>query len=109
MSFKSYIAKSMAVLFLLMLGLKFGGGLFLHCVLHISENAETKSNEPGNNTLSYACNCIDDFSSPFDDAGSFTLSAAPLYSEKPVSFCEQFYVTPTFLFHSLRAPPVSVT
>lgn len=108
MKLKSRITKGLAMLFLLMLSQKFGGSLFLHCVLHVSEKAERPAKSPGSNTINYACNCIDDFSSPFDNTEQISIPASVFYPDKPVDFYESFIPSASYLFHSLRAPPVTV-
>jgi hypothetical protein len=108
MKLKSRITKGLAILFLLMLSQKFGGGLFLHCVWHISEKTEEPAPGSRSNTISYACNCIDDFSSPFDNEEHFSVPASVFYADKPAAFYKSFIPSASHLFHSLRAPPVTV-
>ncbi len=107
MKLNKYIAKGLAVLFLLMLGQKFGVGLFLHNVLHVTEtNKEASSSN--DNAISYACNCIDDFSSPFTEAEHIDLATFPSYPVVVFSFIEQNIPAAFYLFSSFRAPPVFI-
>jgi hypothetical protein len=103
MKFNRYISKGLAVVFLLLLGQKFGVGLFLHNVFHVTEQkAETSSND---NAISFACNCVDDFSSPFTATENINLPIANSYPVVLFSFHEQFVPASFYLFNSLRAPP----
>ena len=87
-----------------MLGQKFGVGLFLHNVLHVTEtNQETPSSN--DNAISFACNCIDDFSSPFTETEHIDLTTFSSYPVVLFSFTEQDVPAAFYLFNSLRAPP----
>ena len=102
------ITKFVAFLFLLMLGQKVGVGLFLHNLLHASEYKESAATGSDDKAISYACNCIEDFSMPIVEEKSIVLSAINIYPDVFVSIYHQFVPTAFFLFSSLRAPPVSV-
>ena len=107
MKLNRYIAKGLAVLFLLMLGQKFGVGLFLHNVLHVSEtNKETPSSN--DNAINFACNCIDDFSSPFTEVDAFEIREINNHPNNFIPFAEQQGSPSSYKFISPRAPPVKV-
>jgi len=87
-----------------MLGQKFGVGLFLHNVLHVTETNEA-SLPSNDNAINYACNCIDDFSSPFTETVAVDLPVLNSYPVVFFSFCKQYIPSAFYLFNSLRAPP----
>jgi hypothetical protein len=106
MKWKRHIIQSLAIVFLLLLGQKFGVGLFLHNVFHVTEQNESAIPSSSNdNAISYACNCIDDFSSPFDETETINIPTVVHYSVVLFSFYQQSFFSSFYLFNSLRAPP----
>ena len=103
------ITKFIAVLFLLMLGQKTGVGIFLHNVLHTSEHKISSGTTPDTSTINFACNCIDDFSSPFDETVTVSLNSPIIHKAALISFSRQSAPSAFYLFSSLRGPPVSFT
>jgi hypothetical protein len=99
------IVKSIAILLLLVFSQKIGLGIHLHNWLHIN-NCKPSSSQPAANTISYNCNCIDDFSMPFAEPAT---EVATIISIPHQSFIS-FYIQPLSIFfpvyNSLRAPPV---
>ena len=102
------ITKFIAVLFLLMLGQKTGVGIFLHNVLHTSEHKNSSGTTPDTSTINFACNCIDDFSSPFEETITVSLTFPITHKESLITFSPQSAPAAFYLFSSLRAPPVSL-
>lgn len=87
---------------------KIAGGLYLHNWLHDSQQLSSLSH--GSKTVSQAnCSCIDDFYAPFTEP-------VILSAETPLSVQVDFFPVrkPALpivakYFHSLRAPPVSIS
>jgi hypothetical protein len=105
MKFNRLIAKGLAVIFLLLLGQKFGVGLFLHNVFHATEANKAESSSSNDNTISYACNCVDDFSSPFTETENIKVPSVNSFPDPLFSFYQRSSFTSFYLFNSLRAPP----
>lgn len=108
MKLNSHIAKFVAFLFLIMLGQKIGVGLFLHNLFHTTEHKQSATTTPDNKAINFACNCIDDFSSPFDETISIDPPALIIHQGVLVSFYQQSAPAVFYLFNSLRAPPPSI-
>ena len=108
MKLNRHIAKFVAFLFLLMLGQKTGVGLLLHNLFHTTEYKESATTTSEDKAISYACNCIDDFSSPVDETVSFELPVLVAYQSVYISLSQQSSPAAFYLFNSLRGPPASV-
>lgn len=108
MRIKTHIAKFAAFFFILMLMQKTGAGILFHNIFHVNENLEASEAFSGNQAISFACNCIDDFSSPLIDPVHNNLSE-PLTQPVPVCFSYSQNIPEVFtFFQSLRAPPCTV-
>ena len=98
-----FIIKIFAVLLLVLFSQKVGAGIYLHNWLHAKSCKKASQNN--SNTVSYNCNCIDDFSMPFAEPVIETVSFVTVphpdfVSSYIASMPDVFHV-----FHSLRAPP----
>ena len=108
MRYKQSIAKVLSIVMMIVLTQKIAGGLYLHNWLHESKQSSLLSHNT--NAVSQAnCSCIDDFYSPFSEP--VILSAEAPLPAKLDFFPVQQLVLPVVIkhFHSLRAPPVSVS
>src|SRR5580765_1874819 len=99
-----FVIKSIAILLLLVFSQKIGLGIHLHNWLHVN-NCKPSSSQPAANTISYSCNCIDDFSMPFAEPVTEIVTLIPIAHQSFISF----YTQPLSIFfpvyNSLRAPP----
>jgi hypothetical protein len=90
-----------------MISQKMGIELYLHNLLHTKNCSQPSSGLPHINTVSYSCNCIDDFTMPFTPTEVVELPAKlTSYIDITFSYKESFSSI-LHLFNSLRAPPVS--
>ena len=108
MKLNGHTAKFVAFLFLIMLGQKSGAGLLLHNLFHTSDFNESAKSKTDNKAISYACNCIDDFSLPLEEPADIISPASIIYKNELISFCPQTAPAAFYLFNSLRAPPAFV-
>ena len=108
MKLNMHIVKFVAFLFLLMLGQKTGVGLLLHNLFHTTEYKQAAKSTSDNKAINFACNCIDDFSSPVDETVFIDNSFNITYQAVFISFYLQYAPAAFYLFCSLRAPPASV-
>jgi hypothetical protein len=105
---RSFILRFAALFFMLIFLQKTGAGLILHNLLHTNkQTADTAQQDNSNTEASYACNCLNDFLTPFVDADEPVIFAV---IEKPVAEVEFFsWYIPFYspVFSSLRGPPAS--
>jgi hypothetical protein len=101
-----HIAKCLSVLFIIILMLKAGGGLYLHYWLHSQKSATASSGTTAISQNPLTCTCIDDFNIPFTETPGQVV-------QKPGSIKIEFVASlasliPSFskFFHSLRGPPL---
>ena len=99
------IVKVFAIILLVVFSQKIGVGLFLHNWLHV-KNCSQSSSQPGAaNAVNYNCNCIDDFSMPFAEPVTETISFIAIAHQSFVSFYTQPLSVFFPVYNSLRAPP----
>jgi len=103
-----FIQKSFAIILLLLLIQKTGVELYLHNWFHASNYKQSVPNAPGNNVVSYSCNCFDDFSMPFTE--SVEPLAQPIFSTEVEFVAAVKFSIPfsSIFYYSLRGPPVSI-
>ncbi len=108
MRYKQSIAKWLSIVMMIVLAQKVAGGLYLHNWLHDSKQFSSISHHPA--ALSQAnCTCIDDFYIPFTEP-------VILHADSPFLSHENYFAVFRFVlpvvpkyFHSLRAPPLSIS
>lgn len=107
---KSNSIKRCGIAFLLLLIFfqQVGAGLYIHNRLH-KDKAQTHSqhNEAAKE-ISFACNCVDNFLTPFIEANEWVVAQSPtIYAVVTDSFTEEIYFT-SIIFSPLRGPPVFI-
>ena len=109
MRVRSVIQKCTALFLLLVFLQKTGVGLLFHDLVHAKAiAAEHASNKSGDNSISYACTCIDDFLMPFTQAEEPVVSPVIVKHIIPV---EHYASTIPFyspVYSSLRGPPACI-
>lgn len=107
---KSNSIKSCGIVFLLLLVFfqQIGAELYIHNLLH-KDKAQTHSrhNEAAKE-ISFACNCVDNFLTPFIEADEWVVEQPPtIYAAVTDPFTEEIYFT-SIIFSPLRGPPVFI-
>jgi hypothetical protein len=110
MKSRPFILRCIAFFLILVFSQKAGAGLFLHNLLH---RTTTDSKRPiqgneKNNEFSYNCNCIDNFLIPFAEADEPICPEPVFILITRVAFFEDKIPFHTFIFSSLRGPPVNL-
>jgi len=100
--------KSFAIIFLLLFGQKIGIELYIHNWFHTNYHKQSLPHKGDKNVVSYSCNCIDDFSTPFAEPVSEIVSSASIPHQIFFSSHIQSHSFSPLLFNSLRAPPAIV-
>jgi hypothetical protein len=107
MKARPFILRCAAFLLIIIFSQKAGTGLFIHNLLHA--DAATKQLPSGENSqgnsISYACNCIDDFLMPFvetEEPVCFQSFSTPV---TPVIFYKDEIPFHPVILSSLRGPP----
>lgn len=99
---RSFIIRCATLLLLIVFSQKMGAGLLLHNLLHARS---ATSQTDGSKEISFACNCIDDFSMPFTETEEQVLPVPVLsHVTAPVFVADRIPFT-TPVFSSLRGPP----
>lgn len=102
---RTIIFRFATFLLLLIFSQKVGAGLFLHDLLHTA-NAKYPLQEKGTGKdIAYACNCIDDFLTPFIETDEPVAFTTILLHTTPVDFFKEDLVFTSRIFSSLRGPP----
>lgn len=104
---RSIIFRFATFLLLLIFSQKVGAGLFLHDLLHTA-NANSKNplqEKENGKDIAYACNCIDDFLTPFIETDEPVVFADVLLHVTPVNFFKEDIFFTSRIFSSLRGPP----
>jgi hypothetical protein len=112
MKARRLILQCASFLLLLVFSQKMGAGLFLHNLLHSQDEAQPfqspKQNDANSKSISFACNCIDDFLIPFQGAEEIILPQPLLtHIESPVYFDAGVVPGPS-VTADLRGPPALV-
>jgi hypothetical protein len=105
----STIKKIAALLLILVFSQKMGMGLYLHNWLHASNTHETSAAPLTSEELKNACSCINDFTAPLTqtEVQEIPLPNLELFAPAVVAV----YTLPVVYkyYHSLRAPPASLS
>jgi len=84
-----------------------GAGLYFHNLFHNKDYKQSATTVPDNKSVQLACNCIDDFTTPFTETEIIDLPGiTPLFADH-TSFYKESTSYSFHLFNSLRAPPVA--
>lgn len=112
MKARRLILQCASFLLLLVFSQKMGAGFFLHNLLH-SQDADQpfqspKQNDANNKSISFACNCIDDFLIPFQTSEEIVIPQPILtHTQSPVHFSAGI-VLGASVTADLRGPPALV-
>lgn len=105
---RSFILRCLTFLLLLVFSQKIGVGLFLHNLLHKETAVGKFSNNSTNKEVSFACNCIDDFLMPLEEAEEPVVFPAIIVHQAHEPFFETIITDNSPLHFSLRGPPASI-
>jgi hypothetical protein len=95
-----------AIFLLALFSLKMGTGLLLHNLFHtVSKPITGDHSEKAEKELTYACNCIDDFLTPFAETTNFYLDSPVLFSQVENDHVPGHPATLFFTNYLLRGPP----
>ena len=95
-----------AILLSALFSLKMGTGLLLHNLFHsVSLPITEDHSEKTGKDLTYACNCIDDFLTPFAEATNFYTDSAFLFSQVENDHVPGHHAILFFANYLLRGPP----
>jgi hypothetical protein len=111
MKARRFIWQCATVALLLVFSQKVGGGLFLHNLLHGEDTGNLSQpfkQDANSKEISYACNCIDDFSLPFTETEEITLPVPVIeYVHPRTDFVAGITYRALIAAH-LRGPPALV-
>ena len=96
------------VILLLLFSLKMGTGLLLHSVFHAAGPHEEQPSKKAGEDLSYACNCIDDFLTPFAETATASPATPVFCQSDPVQYFSKDPVATFVYIYRLRGPPALV-
>ena len=106
----SIIRRIIASFLLLVFFQQMGAGLYVHNLVHNDRDQEPthdRHNEAAKE-ISFACNCVDNFLTPFIEADELVAEPPPtIYDVVTDSFTEGIYFT-SIIFSPLRGPPVFI-
>lgn len=106
---RKFILRFSAFFLILIFSQKTGAGLFVHNLLHAKNaNDPSKPENENKNGISYACNCIDDFLTPFTETDEPVCFQNNIKHTIPVVFLKEDIPFRTVIFSSLRGPPASI-
>ena len=108
MADKGIIKKIVTLLLILVFSQKMGTGLWLHNWLHNNKTHGTASSPLTSEELTYACNCINDFTTPLTETAIQELKEPHQTVEIPVAVTVTALPTLYKHFHSFRAPPALI-
>lgn len=109
MADRDIIKKIATFLLILVFSQKMGMGLYLHDWLHTNKIHSTASSPLSSEELSYACNCINDFTTPLTETELQVLEEPHQTVSAPEAVPVATLAVVYKYFHSLRAPPASIT
>jgi hypothetical protein len=112
MKARRLILQSASFLLLLVFSQKMGAGLFLHNLLHSQDMDQpfqsSKQDNANGKSISFACNCIDDFLIPFQGNEEIVLPQPIIaHAQSPVHF-DAGAVPGARITADLRGPPALV-
>ncbi len=104
----SIIRRCIAFFLLLVFVEQMGAGLYIHNLVHTNQEETKSSHNRAAAEISFACNCVDNFLTPFIEADELVVEPPlSIHGILPASFAESAYLTSP-IFSSLRGPPAFI-
>ncbi|SRR6266498_831855 len=104
MQLKHIIRNFFAILLIVVFSLKAGVGLYLHNQLHVKNNSAAA--QSASTEIKYSCNCIADFYLPVTQTPEQKINLPFLTYGEHIYFYSSSILFTSYLFNSLRAPPI---
>jgi hypothetical protein len=103
------IKKVATLLLILVFSQKMGMGLYLHNWLHTSSSHSTAATPLTSEELKNACSCINDFTAPLTETGVPELPQPVTVLNAPLALAVYNLPAVYKYYHSLRAPPTTLS